>query len=56
MSTHPSPFVSEESLEDAYRQLTLLADVHMQESEAVPPWIVAAKLCVRAELKGEQHE
>jgi hypothetical protein len=56
MSMHPSPFVSEESLEEAYRQLTLLADAHLDESGSVPQWIVTAKRCVRAQLEEEAYE
>lgn len=56
MSTYLDPHISERSLEEAYRQLTLLADAHHEESEAVPPWIVAAKLSVRAELESGDHD
>jgi len=56
MSMHPSPFVSEESLEEAHRQLTLLADAHHEEDKVVPPWIIAAKLCVRERLESGDHD
>jgi len=50
------PFVSEESLEEAYRQLTLLSDADSEESGTVPPWIIAAKLCVRERLESGEHD
>jgi len=47
---------SRQSLEEAHRQLTLLADAHREEDGRVPPWIVAAKLSVRAELESGDHD
>jgi len=51
MSSHPSVFVDDGSLEEAHRQLALLADIHQEEEGDVPPWVIAAKYAVRSELE-----
>jgi hypothetical protein len=56
MNTDPSPFITQDSLEEAYRQLTRLVDVHLEEEGEVPAWIVAAECCVRAELESDSNE
>jgi len=56
MSEHPSVFVDDGSLEEAHRQLAMLADVHQAEEGDVPAWVIAAKHAVRSELRRATHD
>jgi len=43
--------VSREALEEAARRLRALEDVCLEEDEAVPPWLIAARRSVTGKLE-----